>query len=207
MSPLPQTPSVRAQRGFLLPLLLSASCLFALFCALSPLPATPPQAAKLPRASDVVKPEIYLSLAPVPRGRAVEIAVVARILPGFHINSHQPREEYLIPTNLTVDLSPGVQALSTAYPPGALRKFQFSPSELSVYEGSATLRLKLHVSPRATLGPRTLSLTLRYQACNDEACLPPVNLPLSAEITIAPAGAHAHPQHPEIFSAPGLKGK
>jgi DsbC/DsbD-like thiol-disulfide interchange protein len=159
-------------------------------------------ASQTPRASDVVKPEVYVSLAPVPRGRTLELAVVARIRSGFHMNSHQPKEQYLIPTALTAELPAGLRALATTYPPGVMRKFKFSPNTLSVYERSVTLRMKLQAAADAPLGALKLPLTLRYQPCNDEVCLPPVNLSLSVEIEIAPAGAKTQPQHPEIFFAP-----
>jgi thiol:disulfide interchange protein DsbD len=162
-------------------------------------------APQIPRASDVVKPEVYVSLAPVPRGRTVELAVVAHIRSGFHMNSHQPKEQYLIPTALIAELPAGLRALATTYPPGVMRKFKFSPKALSVYEGSVTLRMKLQATADAPLGALKLPFTLRYQPCNDELCLPPVNLPLAAEIEIAPAGAKTQPQHPEIFSAPADK--
>jgi len=161
--------------------------------------------AQVPRAADVVAPEAYVSLAPVPRGRAVELAVVARIRSGFHINSHKPTDEYLIPTALSADLPPGLRLLDTVYPPGQIRKFKFAPDGLSVYENGVTLRMKLEAAADAPLGQRKVPLLLHYQACNDEVCLPPVKLPLTAEIEIAPAGAAAQPQHPEIFSAPAAK--
>jgi hypothetical protein len=44
-------------------------------------------------------------------------------------------------------------------------------------------------------------MTLRFQACNDQLCLPPAKLPMAAEFTVASAGAPAKIIHPEIFSA------
>jgi DsbC/DsbD-like thiol-disulfide interchange protein len=158
-------------------------------------------AVQLPRAADVVTPEIYVSLAPAPRGRTVEIAVVAHIRSGFHTNSNKPGVDYLIPTTLTADLRQGITLADSVYPPGVMRKFKFTQKELSVYEGTVTMRLKLEVAANAPLGPQKIPLTLRYQACNDEACLPPVKIPLSADLEIASAGAQAVPQHPEIFVA------
>ncbi len=159
-------------------------------------PATP-----LPRANQVITPRAYISLAPVPRGRTFEAAVIAAIRLGFHINAHRPTLDYLIPTVLDAELPPGFRALATVYPAGVLRKFKFSPQELSVYEGSVALRLKLQAPSDAPLGPTKLALVLRYQACNDEACLPPVKLPVAVEFQIAEAGAAAKPVHPEIFAA------
>src|SRR5579863_6831590 len=70
----------------------------------------------IPRAASVVQPQAYVSLQPVPRGRSFDIAVVAMISPGFHVNAHEPSEEYLIPTKVTADLPPGVRLVETTYP-------------------------------------------------------------------------------------------
>jgi hypothetical protein len=48
---------------------------------------------------------------------------------------------------------------------------------------------------------------LRYQACNDTTCLPPVKLPIDVKFEIAPANAKAHLEHPEIFSRAGSAAK
>ncbi|MCI0539993.1 MAG: hypothetical protein L0Z50_32710, partial [Verrucomicrobiales bacterium] len=52
-------------------------------------------AQRLPRADTVVKPAVYLSLEPVPRGRTFELAVVAQIQEGFHVNANKVLEDYL----------------------------------------------------------------------------------------------------------------
>lgn len=157
------------------------------------------QEPKLPPAKDAVKPKAYASLAPVPRGKTFEIAIVAEIMPGFHVNSNKPSEDYLIPTQLLPDLPAGYKVLATIYPPGKLTKFEFSEKKLSVYEGKFTLRLKLQAPAGAPLGATKLPLTLRYQACNDFACLPPVKIPVPLEIEIAASGTTVRPAHPEIF--------
>ena len=181
----------------------AAAAVCAVFFLSSLLPdflaSTAAQEPKLPPANTVVKPKAYASLAPVPRGKTFEIAVVAEIMPGFHVNSNKPLEDYLIPTQLLPDLPAGYKVLATTYPPGKLTKFEFSEKKLSVYEGKFTLRLKLQAPADAPLGASKLPLTLRYQACNDTACLPPVKIPVPLEIEIAAAGATARPAHPEIF--------
>src|SRR5229473_1230323 len=55
----------------------------------------PAQDTAFSRAASVLQPQAYVSLQPVPRGRAFEIAVVSKITPGFHVNAHEPSEEYL----------------------------------------------------------------------------------------------------------------
>ena len=117
------------------------------------------------------------------------------------MNSHKPSDEYLIPTTLTPQLPAGFELKDTIYPNGRLEKFSFSPNKpLDVYTGSVTLRLRILAAASAALGSATIPITLRYQACNDAACLPPVKIPANVEIRVAPAGTKSQRVHPELFS-------
>lgn len=165
--------------------------------------ATEPQnSSALPPAASVVHTSTFVSLEPVPREREFQAAVVVNIARGFHMNSHKPSDAYLIPTTLTPDLPAGFELLDTIYPPGQLEKFSFSPNrQLDVYSGSVTLRMRFSAKANAPVGPVAIPLTLRYQACNDAACLPPVKVPVTVKFEVARAGAKARAVHPEIFSA------
>ncbi len=154
-----------------------------------------------PAAASVLQPQAYVSLQPVPRGHSFEIAVVAKISPGFHINAHEPSEDYLIPTKITADLPLGVALVETTYPRGVMRTFRFSKTPLRVYEGSFTVKMKLRAEAGAPLGQKKIGLTVGYQACNQDACLPPTKIPTTAELEIAAVDAPAHPANANIFSA------
>jgi len=159
-----------------------------------------------PPAASVLQPQAYVSIQPVPRSHAFEIAVVAKISPGFHINAHEPSEDYLIPTKIVADLPPGVALVETTYPRGVMRAFRFSKTPLRVYEGSFTVKMKLHTASAAPLGPKKIGLTIGYQACNQDACLPPTKIPATADLEIAEADTPTHPANPGIFSAaPAVK--
>jgi thiol:disulfide interchange protein DsbD len=161
-----------------------------------------------PAAASVLQPQAYVSLQPVPRGRAFEIAVVAKISPGFHINAHVPSEDYLIPTKILADLSPGVFLVETTYPRGVMRAFRFSKTPLRVYEGSFTVLMKLRANGSAPIGPQKIGLTVGYQACNQDACLPPTKVAVTADLEIAAVDTPTHPVHADIFStAPAEKSK
>ncbi len=185
-------------------------CILCIFCAAAVLVArgnallpfpSPQEPPNLTNASEVVKPRIFVSLDPVPRGREFKIAIVVDIASGFHINSHKPSEEYLIATTLTPKLPTGFELVDTIYPKGQLEKFSFSPNQpLDVYTGSVTFLLRLSAKAEATLGPAEVPMILRYQACNDSTCLPPVKFPLSAKFELAREGVTSHEVHPEIFS-------
>jgi thioredoxin:protein disulfide reductase len=159
-----------------------------------------------PPAASVLQPQAYVSIQPVPRGHAFEIAVVAKISPGFHINAHEPSEEYLIPTKIMADLPPGIALVETSYPRGVMRTFRFSKTPLRVYEGSFTVKMKLRAESAAPLGPKKIGLTIGYQACNQDACLPPTKIPVTAELEIAEVDTPTRPANPSIFStAPAVK--
>lgn len=155
---------------------------------------------RIPNAKDVVAPAAYVSLAPVPRGRNFELAVVLKIRPGFHINAREVFAEYLIATDLRAELPAGLKAGETAYPKGKLQKFAFSNTPLNVYEGTVTLRMPLTALADAPLGPQRVPLKLKYQPCNTELCLPPVTLDLEATFNVVAAGSAAKLAHPKIFS-------
>ena len=163
--------------------------------------ASPQEPPNLTNASEVVKPRIFISLDPVSRGREFKIAVVVDIASGFHMNSHKPSEDYLIATTLTPKLPAGFELIDTIYPKGQLQKFSFSPNQpLDVYTGSVTFLLRLSAKAAAALGTAEIPMILRYQACNDSTCLPPVKFPLSAKFELAKEGATTREVHPEIFS-------
>lgn len=160
----------------------------------------------MPAAATIVKPHVYVSLAPVPRGEDFEVALVVDIQRGYHLNSHKPTDPYLIPTTVKPQLPAGIELRDTLYPAGHLQKFSFSPNkELDVYSGSVTVRMKLAAGATAALGAAAIPLTLRYQACNDTACLPPVNVPVSLKFEVAAAGAKVRAEHSEFFSAGSAK--
>jgi DsbC/DsbD-like thiol-disulfide interchange protein len=159
------------------------------------------RAQALPSASSVAKPRAVVSLDPVPRGKEFQAAIVVEIARGFHMNSHKPTDQYLIPTTLTPQLPAGFELKDTMYPNGRLEKFSFSPNKpLDVYTGSVTLKLKFVADAKAPLGNATIPVILRYQACNDAACLPPVKIPVNITLHVAAAGAKATPTHPELFA-------
>ena len=176
-----------------------ALLLIFLFALLTGSPALPQAGGELPRADTVVKPLTFVSLEPVPRGRAFEVAVVAEIIPGFHINANKVLEDYLIPTTIEADPPKGLKVVEIVYPKASLQKFEFANAKMAVYDGSVTIRIKLMAEADAPLGEMTLPVRLRYQACNDKACLPPVRKNLSANFQVVAAGTTAREIHAEIF--------
>lgn len=170
-----------------------------LLVILAALPSAQPQ---IPSGREVVSPSAYVSLEPVTRGSNFQIAVVLKIRNGFHINARKPSAEYLIPTDLRANLPAGFKSAGeVAYPQGELHTFTFTKTPLNVYQDKVVLRVPLTAQPDAPLGPQKIPLKLRYQACSQEVCLPPVTLDVDAPVTIAATAANSRPAHPELFAA------
>jgi len=155
--------------------------------------------AQVPSGKDVVKPEIYASLEPVARGSSFQIAVVMKIRPGFHVNAREKSEDYLIATDLKAALPTGFSSGEVSYPKGKLEKFTFSKIPLNVYQDTVILRMPVTALASAPLGEQRIPLKLRYQACSNELCLPPVTLPLDATLNVTASATAAKPAHSEIF--------
>ena len=159
------------------------------------------ESAAVPSAASIVKARSFVSLEPVPRGKEFQVAVVADIKSGYHVNSHKPSDEYLIATSLTPQLPAGFQILDTIYPAGRQEKFSFSPDKpLDVYTGSVVFRVRLVAQAEAAIGAVNIPVILRYQACNDTTCLPPVKIPVDVRVDVGTAGSAGRAMHPEIFS-------
>jgi hypothetical protein len=176
-------------------------------CALGLLFATasvrsPHAAAQVPSPKDVVAPAAFASYDPVARGKEFQIAVVMKIRDGFHVNARKKSAEYLIATDLKTDGATGFKIGDVTYPEGELRTFTFSKTPLNVYEKTIVLKMAVTAQPDAPAGAQHIPLKLRYQACNNEVCLPPVTLPVDAVVNVTASASAAHAAHPEVFQAP-----
>ena len=113
-------------------------------------------------------------------GRRTVLELRFRVMSGYHVNSHTPNSQLLIPTDLVLKSASGVETEAAVYPSGKNYSFSFDPSnKLSVYTGDFVVKLPVV----AQAGARTISGTLHYQACDHAACYPPRNLPVEVIFT------------------------
>jgi hypothetical protein len=121
----------------------------------------------------------------IDRGHLGGVVLHFRIPAGYHINSNQPKQDYLKKTELKVDAPTDIAIAGVTYPAGEDRSFPFDPNEkLSVYTGDFSL--KVLVRPLRTVVPARYAVhgVLKYQACDNAACYPPKQLPVSFEIKV-----------------------
>lgn len=112
----------------------------------------------------------------VPRGGSASGRLSVYLRGGYHVNSHAPNDEFLIPLRLRWEEGGPVKAGEITYPKPELRDYGFSEKPVSVFTGSFVIVTRLQASADAPAGPGTLAGKLRYQACNDKMCLPPRTL-------------------------------
>jgi thioredoxin:protein disulfide reductase len=117
-------------------------------------------------------------------GSSLDAIIKVSIKPGFHINANPPTFSYLIPTEVTAGNAAGIAPGKPVYPVGEKRKFQFADQPLSVYEGAARVTLPLRVEGNAAKGARTLPITVRVQACDEQQCYPPATLSSIIQVEI-----------------------
>jgi hypothetical protein len=150
-----------------------------------------------------------VSIAPIPpvtaqRTRQTMVDLNFRVASGFHINSNTPKSEFLIPTNLRMDLPTDIILGKIQYPAGKDLAFPFSPDEkLNVYSGDFTIAVAVHPLHAVVPGKYVMHGVLRYQACDNAQCFPPKILPVSFEVKVVkePPGPHRNPaQSPHVHN-------
>jgi thiol:disulfide interchange protein len=153
-------------------------------------------AAQMPR---VQRAELRLAAAAsaFAPGTAARLVAIADVEPGWHLQAHVPTFDYLIPTVLTVEAPPGWPAATVEYPQPEMYRFGFAEEELAVYQGRVRFFVDQPV-PADAVGEVTLRATLRYQACDDKQCLPPVERTAEVTVAIGPGGEAIDP---ELFAA------
>ena len=112
-------------------------------------------------------------------GKSSPVTLHFRIAQGLHINSHTPREDYLIPTTFSIPDGSGVRLEGASYPEGTDFTLPIDPKEkLSVYTGEFTILTRMVAEP----GNHLVEARLRFQACDNNACMPPRTITVPIDV-------------------------
>jgi len=116
------------------------------------------------------------SIAPdkVKKGRVARASVVIDIPSGLHVQSNKPLDKFLVATKLDVETPSGMRVGPISYPRAVMRNLKFSKGAVAVYEGRAVVRFNVTVPASYSGGSGEIKGKLRFQACNDESCFPPL---------------------------------
>lgn len=122
---------------------------------------------------DLIRINTISSFDKVNVGGQFKIAVKINIKDSWHINSDKPKEDYLIPSQVNIQIPEGFRLEKTNYPPAEEIKLGFSDTPLSAWQGKILIGSLFSVDKNISEGSYKLIINFDYQACNDMTCLPP----------------------------------
>lgn len=152
--------------------------------------------AAAPAAAAIQRPEkaklaLQADRAANAAGTTVRISALVAIEEGWHVNSHTPTFDYLIPTVLELDLPAGWPQPKVDYPAAQKKSFAFADVPLSVYDGDVVIQVQVKIPAGAPAGAVPIRARLEYQACDHSQCLPPVVSRSQLTLTVRAAGQGA----------------
>lgn len=122
---------------------------------------------------------LYPEQVTLPAGKTSSVELHFRVAPGLHINSHAPKDQFLIPTTFSIPEGSGVRLDGAQYPAGADFTLPADPkTRLNVYTGDFTIDARLTASP----GDHLVQAKLHYQACDEAQCMPPKTITVAVDV-------------------------
>jgi thiol:disulfide interchange protein len=150
--------------------------------------------------TDQVKWDLRLEPASAPPGAKVLARMTAHIDPGWHMYSMSTAQA--IPTTISLAANPVVERYRVLQPPP---RRAFDPNfggETETYEQEAVFLVELQLKKDAPPGMSDVSVTARYQTCNDKECIPPVKRTGTATLKIDPTTQVAAVAIPSGYAEP-----
>ena len=152
------------------------------------------------REDEIITIKTFISQDGIHPGTKFQAAFLINIIPGWHIYAPQLSDEFLIPSELTVDENDDVQVLKYYYPEPKSEKFEYSDTELQIYDGEVIFGALFKVSDSISPKGHILKAQLLYQACDDRSCLPPNTLYLEIPFNVVPPSQKVNQINRQIFS-------
>lgn len=135
-------------------------------------------------SNDWVDVEMVPSHEAVPAGSSMQIGFQVRVEEGWMIHSNTPSYSFYTPPRLMMEDAPGVTVRSVRYPEGLERSVAYAENPFNVYEGTTHILVDLEIDEQVSPRDLHLQMILNYQACDQEACIPPGGAPFRIPLTI-----------------------
>jgi thiol:disulfide interchange protein DsbD len=137
---------------------------------------------------EIVAGQAYLDREAVVPGSDLRLVFQAEIDDDYHINSHAPGDEFLIPTEIRVKEIGGFSFDAPIYPPPVDRLYEFSEEKMSVYEGTVHFGFNGRTTADLEPGDYRLEVVFSYQPCDHVACYPPEEAVFPLSVRVVPLG-------------------
>lgn len=128
------------------------------------------------------------------------VAIKAHLDQGFHVNSNEPLEEFLIATGLSLNPPEGIKVDALAWPEPIMLSQKGADQPLAVFEEEFVIGVALSLDADLRLGTYTVPGLLRYQACDETMCYLPATATLEFPVTIVPNSQRLNESHAELFA-------
>ncbi|GIV08697.1 MAG: thiol:disulfide interchange protein [Fimbriimonadales bacterium] len=146
------------------------------------------------------KTEVILEHAAYAPGSKVNGVVVMQVDKPYHVNANPASEDYLIPTELKIEAGKGYRVGKIQYPKPKEKAFAFSEGKpIKILEGRTPIKFQITLDKNIPKRPMTIKATLRYQACDDNACYPPRTAPIEIKIPVADKDGAVNPKYQEAL--------
>lgn len=117
----------------------------------------------------------------IKRGAKATETLQVVVLPGFHVNSDKPKDEFIIPLKLT--WTPGLlDAKNIEFPKP--EQVKVGSQELMVFTGTFPVKTQFEAPANAPVGPATVVGKIRYQACSSDMCFRPSTIEVKVPVVI-----------------------
>ncbi len=133
-----------------------------------------------PSESNTVTWGLAIDPGSISTGKALTVAVKARVASGWHIYAVDQPTGVNTATKLEMVLPKGISAVGDwEFPPA-----HELDSDTFAYEDQVTFRRHLMVSPDCAAGIANIECKVAFQSCNDAMCTPPTSTTVSAVLEI-----------------------
>ncbi len=147
---------------------------------------------------DLVKINVYSNQDKAKQSSQLKIAVKAAIQDTWHINSNKPNEDFLIRSEL-ISSDQKFPFAKVVYPLAKELKFEFSELPVSVYDGEIVIGALIQIDKTIPEGEYRIPIKLKYQACNDQTCMPPTSVSDTLVISVVNENGSVQEINNELF--------
>jgi thioredoxin:protein disulfide reductase len=135
-------------------------------------------------AERVFQAEASWPAGPPAPGATAVLRIELDVRPGWHVNSNAPRDPYLVPTTVSLDLPAGWTAAAPSFPPARDVKLSFSDTPLAVFAGRVQITVAITAAAASPGG--VVRGAVEAQACNDKVCMAPDRAPFEVALATGP---------------------
>jgi thiol:disulfide interchange protein len=132
-------------------------------------------------------------------GASVRAALQVRLPQDLHVQSDAPRDPSLIATVLTFDPPAGIRATEIVFPKPTDLEQAGQSQPLAVFPNEFAIGVQFEIPNDAPVGTVSIPGRVRYQACNDTLCFPPVTDNVQWTVPVVTAAATVTRSRPDVF--------